>query len=245
MVNKIKDIKNNFEKPIQRGIDDIFLLCKTPVIYSSPDIIRESLQTKGAVIKNGRIIALALYDEIEKILNSDKAQYYKEILEDILDVKDIILNYELGNKYSNFIFNSTKEVKNIALDFKTGQTLEINELSDGTLTIINLITYLVLNKYPILAIEELENSIHPKLLKKMINLLKNDFYETQVIITTHSPVLLSMVKLDEVSIISSDDKGIVTIEQIKNKKELIKRLSGPFSNFSDIFFYTDTKEQSI
>lgn len=48
-----------------------------------------------------------------------------------------------------------------------------------------------------------------------------------------------MVKVDEVSIISNNEYGQAIIEQVKNKKELIKKLSGPFSSFSDICLYTE------
>lgn len=227
LISKIKDIKDSFDKPIQKGIDDIFLLCKIPVLYSSPDVIRESVRKQNPVIKNGRIVSLALIEEIDKILKSDKAQYYNEILRDALDISSIKVN------------NIAPDLKSLIFKFSNGQENDINELSDGTLIVVNILTYLISNKYPIIAIEELENSIHPKLLKKMINLIKNDFYNIQVIITTHSPVLLNMVKVDEVSIISTKECGQAFIEQVKNKKELIKKLSGPFSSFSDILLYTE------
>jgi len=137
------------------------------------------------------------------------------------------------------VINIAQDLKNLTFTFENKQKSDINELSDGTLIVLNIVTYLVSNKYPIIAIEELENSIHPKLLKKMINLIKNDFYNIQLIITTHSPVLLNMVKINEVSIISNKECGEAFIEQVKNKKELIKKLSGPFSSFSDIFLYTE------
>jgi len=224
LINKIKDIKNSFETPIQKGIDDIFLLCKIPVLYSTPDVIRESIRKQTPIIKNGRIVSLALIEEIDKILKSDKAQYYNEILKDILNISN-----------SNII-NMGQELKNLKFTFGTNQEIAISELSDGTLIAINIITYLISNKYPIVAIEELENSIHPKLLKKIINLIKNDFSDIQIILTTQSPVLLNMVKINEVSIISNKEFGEAIIEQVKNNKELVKKLSGPFSSFSDIFF---------
>lgn len=227
LISKIRDIKESFDKPIQIGIDNIFLLCKTPVLYSAPDVIRESIKKQNYVIKNGRIVSLALIEEIDKILKSEKAQYYREILNDVLNINNIN------------VINIAQDLKSLVFKFNDEQENDINELSDGTLIVLNIVTYLVSNKYPIIAIEELENSIHPKLLKKMINLIKNDFYNIQVIITTHSPVLLNMVKVDEVSIISNRECGQATIEQVKNKKELIKKLSGPFSSFSDIFLYTE------
>jgi AAA15 family ATPase/GTPase len=195
-------------------------------LYSTPDVIRESIRKQMPVIKNGRIVSLALIEEIDKILKSDKAKYYNEILKDILNIDN------------TDIVNIGQELKNLVFTFANKQKNTINELSDGTLIALNIITYLMSNKYPVIAIEELENSIHPKLLKKIIYLIKNDFSSIQIILTTHSPVLLNMVKVNEVSIISNREFGEALIEPVKNNKELIKKLSGPFSSFSDLFFYT-------
>lgn len=227
LISKIKDIRNSFETPIRKGIEDIFLLCKTPVLYSTPDVIRASIRNQNPVIKNGRIVSLALIEEIDEILKSNKLEYYMEILRDILNIEHVN------------IINMGQDLKNLIFTFTNGQENTINELSDGTLIALNIVTYLMSNRYPIIAIEELENSIHPKLLKKIINLIKNDFSDIQVILTTHSPVLLNMVKVNEVSIISNKQTGEATIEQVSNNKELVKKLSGPFSSFSDIFFYTE------
>lgn len=117
--------------------------------------------------------------------------------------------------------------------------VSIDQMSDGTLIVLNILTYLVSNKYPIIAIEELENSIHPKLLQKIIRLIQNDFSDTQVIITTHSPVLLNMVKVDNASLITNKGYDGARIKNIKDRKDLMKKLSGPFSNFSDIFYLVE------
>lgn len=57
----------------------------------------------------------------------------------------------------------------------------------------------------------------------MINLIKNDFSDVQVIITTYSSILLNMVKVNEVSIISNNQFGKAIIEQVENNKEMIKK----------------------
>lgn len=224
LISKIKDIKNNLDFSIQRGIECIFMICKTPILYSSPDIIRESIKNQSQVMKNGRIVSLALIDEIDKIIKSDKGLYFKEILEDVLAIKDIE------------VMNIGQNLKNLTLEFQDYQEISVSELSDGTLIAVNMITYLLSNNYPVIAIEELENSIHPKLLKKMIRLIKNNFNHIQIIITTHSPVLLNMVQVNEVSVISNNLCRAANIVQIKDNKELIKKLSSPFSDFGDIFY---------
>ena len=58
---------------------------------------------------------------------------------------------------------------------------------------------------------------------------------TQIILTAHSPVLLNMVQLDAVSIITNINCA-AQITRIKDKKDLVKQLSGTFSSFGNIFF---------
>jgi len=109
---------------------------------------------------------------------------------------------------------------------------------------IYILTCLVSNKYPVLAIEELKNCIHPKLLQKLIELINRAFSHIQLIITIHSPVLINMVKLENVSYIINKNYEGAKIEAVKNRKDLVKELNGPFSNFSDIFDLLDDENQT-
>lgn len=228
LINKIPDIKNKFDESIQVGINNIFLISKTPILYSVPDYIRESLKVnQGFYVKRGRVVALSLTDEIIKTLKSSNKQYYEEILEDVLGIVEVTP------------IEFSQDMRFVKVQFKNHQEVAINELSDGTLIALNIITYLVSNKFPVIAIEELENSIHPRLLKKLISLIRNSFEDVQVIVTTHSPILLNMVKINEVSIMNNKLNGEAFIEQVKEKKELLKKLSGPFSSFGDIFEYIE------
>lgn len=225
IINKIKDIKENLSLEVQHGIDLISIICKTPVIYNSPDEIRSnSFYKKEQIVKNGRIVAVPLSEEIYKILGSEKSDYYKDILNEVLGIKDITsLDYQ--------------EIKFINIKLDNDLNSSLQQLSDGTLIVLNIITYLFSRKYPIIAIEELENSLHPKLLRKMIHILKNDFSDIQIIITTHSPVLLNMVQVEDVSVITINELGAASIYRVKDRKELVKKLNNPFSSFSDIFYF--------
>jgi AAA15 family ATPase/GTPase len=170
IIYKIKDFKENLDIPVQKGIDDIFIIAKTPVIYCSPNEIRESIRNQKPIIKNGRIASIDLINEIEKILNSDKKQYFEEVLQDTLGIKINI--YSIKDIFKTLIVtfydeNLEKGKDNIS-DFSSVK-VNVEQMSDGTLIVLNMLTYLISNKYPILAIEELENSIHPTLLHKNWN----------------------------------------------------------------------------
>ena len=88
------------------------------------------------------------------------------------------------------------------------------DISDGTLRILAFLTALYQENTPsIICFEEIENGVHPWLLHKMIELLKIVSTEgitgkpVQVLITTHSPVLLNYVEPHQVRAVELDREG--------------------------------------
>lgn len=89
-----------------------------------------------------------------------------------------------------------------------------SDISDGTLRILAFLTALYQENTPsIICFEEIENGVHPWLLHKMIELLKIVSTEgiagkpVQVLITTHSPVLLNYVEPHQVRAVELDNEG--------------------------------------
>jgi len=80
-------------------------------------------------------------------------------------------------------------------------------LSDGTLRILalTLLAYLP-NNEGIYLIEEPENGVHPLAVEAIYQSLSS-VYSGQVLVATHSPVLLSVAKLDEILCFSRKDTG--------------------------------------
>lgn len=92
--------------------------------------------------------------------------------------------------------------------------IPISDISDGTLRILAFLTALYQEETPsIICFEEPENGIHPWLLHKMMELLKLVSTEgitgkpVQVLITTHSPVLLNYVEPHQVRAVELDHEG--------------------------------------
>jgi predicted ATPase len=96
-----------------------------------------------------------------------------------------------------------------------------SEISDGTLRILAFLTAIYQDETPsILCFEEIENGVHPWLLHKMMELLKIVSTEgvtgkpVQVIITTHSPVLLNYVEPHQVRAVELDAEGKTQIHAL-------------------------------
>jgi predicted ATP-binding protein involved in virulence len=94
---------------------------------------------------------------------------------------------------------------------QTGQEISLEKLSSGNLYLIQRMVSLlgkmysihVLNKYPleelcqtqgILLIDEAENHLHPKWQKTFIQSIQEIFPNLQLIVTTHSPFIVSSVE---------------------------------------------------
>ncbi len=80
-------------------------------------------------------------------------------------------------------------------------------LSDGTLRILTLTLLPYLNKHPsILVTEEPENGIHPRAIEAVLQSLSS-MYDSQVWVSSHSPVVLARAKLDELLCARVEDQG--------------------------------------
>jgi predicted ATPase len=96
-----------------------------------------------------------------------------------------------------------------------------SDISDGTLRILAFLTALYQEDTPsIICFEEIENGVHPWLLHKMIELLKLVSTEgitgkpVQVLITTHSPVLLNYVEPHQVRAVELDNEGKTQVHNL-------------------------------
>lgn len=100
------------------------------------------------------------------------------------------------------------------IDKYSGYHIPATDISDGTLRILAFLTALYQENTPsIICFEEIENGVHPWLLHKMIELLKIVSTEgitgqpVQILITTHSPLLLNYVEPHQVRAVELDSEG--------------------------------------
>lgn len=68
--------------------------------------------------------------------------------------------------------------------------IPVESMGEGVINIIGLIIILLADERKLFLIEELENDIHPKALKKLLNLIVEKSNKNQFIISTHSNIVL-------------------------------------------------------
>jgi predicted ATPase len=93
-------------------------------------------------------------------------------------------------------------------------------ISDGTINIIALIIALYFEKKRLIIIEEPERNIHPHLISRIVDMMKDASRKKQIIVTTHNPEFVKHAGLENLFFISRDEKGFSKIEKPANKEEV-------------------------
>jgi len=95
----------------------------------------------------------------------------------------------------------------LRLDYHGGYTVTSSGLSDGTLRILALTILPYLSNPPhVLCLEEPENGVHPRGIETVLESLSS-LYDSQVWLSTHSPIVLAHTDLKSVIVMRSDGKG--------------------------------------
>lgn len=77
-------------------------------------------------------------------------------------------------------------------------------LSDGTIGLTALVVALFFENRSLVAIEEPERNVHPRVIPRVVELPKEAARTKQVIVTTHSPQVVESSGIDNVMLVSRD-----------------------------------------
>ena len=99
----------------------------------------------------------------------------------------------------------------LMLRYRGGLEIPSWMASDGTLRLLTLTLLAYLEGFRgIYLIEEPENGIHPRAVESMLQSLSS-VYDAQVLLASHSPVVLSIVDPDQILCLAKDDAGATDI----------------------------------
>ena len=93
-------------------------------------------------------------------------------------------------------------------------------LSDGTANIIAMIYAIYYNGKNIKIIEEPEKNLHPQLMGSVMEMMKDAAESSQLIITTHNPILLRNIDTCDIIIVKRDASGNSTLCRFKERDDL-------------------------
>ncbi|MGM3309131.1 AAA family ATPase, partial [Anabaena sp. WFMT] len=182
---------------------------KVSIYDFSPGDISRQISTTPMMKRTGEGIAYILLDIL--LANREGFDELEARLTKLVpNIKKIVLPRGGNNTFSLEL-----------VDKYSDHHIPASDISDGTLRLLAFLTALYQENTPsIICFEEIENGVHPWLLHKMMELLKIVSTEgitgkpVQVLITTHSPVLLNYVEPFQVRAVELDKEGKTQVHKL-------------------------------
>jgi len=117
------------------------------------------------------------------------------------------------------------EDKSLSLNFREKYTSDtyfpISFASEGTIIMIELVVALYFEEKPLTIIEEPARSMHPSLISRVMDMLKEASEKKQIIVTTHNSEVVKYADLEDLLFIFRDKEGFSTISK-PGEKEGVK-----------------------
>jgi len=234
--NLLFDLKNQPEVPISKK-----------VLY--PTFLKHKLPSKSLILERpffpflpqlaDDFRSMSIYDFDPKLPKKASPITGKAELEEdgsnlSIVLKNIVENEKKKNKFCNLIcellpFIDDLNVEKFAdksLLFKLREKyfekeyLPASFISDGTINITALIISLYFERKGITIIEEPERNIHPYLISKVTNMLKDASKDKRIIVTTHNPEMVKHAGLENIFLVSRSKEGFSVISKPANKESV-------------------------
>ena len=98
--------------------------------------------------------------------------------------------------------NADHQTKTMGLSLHSGVEVGPNEMSEGMLYWLAFAIVQHLQPQAILLIEEPENGLHPARIAEVMRILREVSKQTQVLLATHSPLVINELKPEEVTVVT-------------------------------------------
>ena len=231
VANKLKAFDQLYYIEIIKRLNDLRLYMENNLdakqFYVPNPIIRKGLVENFIDSENlPRVIAKL------KQVNPSKFELlldaYKQLFPDIesVIVKEIQINKEgdvvvpddMPFIVSNSIYLLFVRDKNLS------KLIDFESMSDGAKRVFMILTKIMMasmeeRNISLIAIEEPENSIHPSLFRTYLQIIEELLDDCKVIITSHSPYVVSFMELDSIYVGRHKEGGIAEFYGFRKSKE--------------------------
>ncbi len=143
--------------------------------------------------------------------NEDKTNMLLDLIRDALP---FIENIEASKLFGENMFLNIQE------SYCSEKLLPAFSVSDGTKNIIALIAALYFENKKILMFEEVDKYLHPRLMSKIADYLKDVSEIKQIFATTHNPELVQYSNLEDLILFKRNKKGHSEIIKPSKKKQI-------------------------
>jgi predicted ATPase len=175
-----------------------------------PRLLKRAVPIMGKteLEKDGSNLAIVIKNILEDPVK--KAEFFRLIKEMVPFVDEIAVEKFMDMS----LFLKLKEI------YSKNKFLPASMVSDGTINILALIIALYFEKRPVTIIEEPERNIHPFLISKLVEMLKDASSSKQIIVTTHNPEMVKQVAVEDILLISRDSEGFSRLSRPFTRKEI-------------------------
>lgn len=196
---------------------------------------------------------IAIYDFDPKLPKRASAGGAKADLEEngsnlAAVLKDILEDSERKRKFSNLLKDLLPFFGDLEIEDVTGKSLipKLRELysgsrflpapfiSDGTINLINIIIALYFEDKSLVVIEEPERNIHPALMPKLVDMMKDAARKKQIMLSTHNVEIVKAAGPADIYLISRGEDGFSHVVRPYEKEEVRKFLENDI-NIEDLF----------
>lgn len=184
-----------------------------PKIFDfDPRIAKKPMAIAGPVdlSEDGSNLALVLKDLLR---NKHNRRKFSNLINDILPFI-VEMDVEMHGEKSIYLRIREKYPK------LKKERMPAFAISDGTVNVAALIVALFFEDSSLTIIEEPERNVHPYLISKIVDMMKDASQKKQVITTTHNPEIVKYAGLDNILLISRDKNGFSTITRPAHQKEI-------------------------
>ncbi len=238
--NENRTLKFSLKRPPDKKIK--------PKNIFPPFLLGEKLQPKNLLLQTPYFLfpplqdafsEIAIYDFDPKLSKKAVPVAGKSELEEdgsnlSLVLKSIVEDKAKKRKFSNLVKDLLPFVEDLSTDKFADRSLlfKLQEsyfpkvffpasfISDGTVNISALLIALYFEEKGLSIIEEPERNIHPYLISKVMDMMKDASKKKQIIVTTHSPEVVKHADLENILLVSRNKDGFSSISRPSQKKEV-------------------------
>jgi predicted ATPase len=188
-----------YPDPLHRLSDLREQLVPATLVRFDPDALREAApllpESEGIRFADERGQGLAaVYDAI---LNRDR-EAFQAIEKRALDLFPTMKGIGLSNMDGRR--------KAVMATLKDGTRISASEMSEGLLYFLGFAALQYCGS-SLLLVEEPENGLHPSRIRDVMEILRKISETAQVVIATHSPLVINEMKPEEVTVVTRDERG--------------------------------------
>lgn len=201
-------IENQYYMPhpdsVRKAISDISIYDLDP---NQPKSIT-TIAGKAELEESGENLAIVL----KRILsNPEKSRTLFNLLKYLLP---FVEDFEVDKFLDRYLQLKVKE------SYVHDKYLPASLMSSGSLFIIAIVVVLYYEHKPFVIFEEPARRIHPYLISKVIEMMKESSAHKQILLSTHNPEIVKYAGLDNIYFVSRDKDGFSSITKPNQREEI-------------------------